>query len=390
MNLKDELVRSRIAIVGHVYATGPGHELEKYLKERVNNLIFIGHPFPHCLDRSSFYRWYKKGKLTREKKAPSFLLPGVLSYLKDIVYTIFWISFSTRYDLYFGINNLNALCGLILKRFRRVKKVIFYTIDYIPKRFKNRLLNRIYHFIDSYCVKKSDYVWNLSSVMVTEREKKGIPKMYREKQITVPIGTDLNVKKVPPDANKKCRITFMGHLREGQGVELLIESLPELIEEIPEIKLILIGGGSLETGLRERVKELDLVDYVEFTGFIKDHSEVQDRLSECSIGIAPYVDDEETYTRYTDPGKPKAYLAAGLPVVITKVPQIAYEIERRKAGIAINYERKELIEAIIKILKSDNLYREYNNNASTLAKKFDWNRIFEETLIQTLGEECDS
>ena len=46
MNLKDELVRSKIAIVGHVYATGLGHELEKYLKSRVSNLIFIGHPFP--------------------------------------------------------------------------------------------------------------------------------------------------------------------------------------------------------------------------------------------------------------------------------------------------------------------------------------------------------
>lgn len=389
MNLRDALVRSKIAIVGHVYATGPGHELEKYLKSRVNSLIFVGHPFPHCLDRRSFYRWYKKGKLIRERKAPSFLLPGVLSYLKDIVYTLFWISFSTRYDFYFGVNNLNAFCGLILKRFRRVKKVIFYTIDYIPKRFNNRGLNKIYHFVDSYCVKRSDYVWNLSSMMIKEREKKGISQKYREKQLTVPIGANLSVKKVPPDANGKCRIAFMGHLREGQGVELLIGSLPELIKKIPEIRLILIGGGPLETGLRKRVEELNLADYVEFTGFIKDHSEVQDRLSECSIGIAPYVDDEETYTRYTDPGKPKAYLAAGLPVVITKVPQIAYEIERWKAGIAINYERKELIEAIVKILKNGNLYREYSNNASTLAKKFDWNRIFEKALTQTLGEEYD-
>ena len=66
------------------------------------------------------------------------------------------------------------------------------------------------------------------------------------------------------------------------------------------------------------------------------------------MGIAPYVPDPNSFTWYADPGKPKVYLGCGIPVIITKVPEVAFEISKRKAGIAINYDSHELSEAIKK------------------------------------------
>lgn len=380
MNLKDNLYRLNVAIVTHIYATGPAHALEKYLKGRVDSLVFIQHPFYYCQKRNSRYTRYEKGKEVRDKKTINWRLAGILYYFKDVFYTLWWLLFSPKCDLYIGVDNLNAFCGLILKRLGKIKKVIFYTIDYIPRRFRNRLLNNIYHFFDSYCVKESDCVWNLSSIMVTEREKRGVSQRYRAKQITVPIGTDLNMPPLPIREIERYTIVYMGHLLEKQGVELLIESLSSLLKNFPQIRLVIIGGGPLESQLRQRVEELGLSAYVEFTGFIEDHREIQERLRKYALGIAPYVDDEETYTRYTDPGKPKVYMATGLPVIITKVPKVAFEIEQRGAGLAINYDQGDLIRAVKRFLLDNALYEKSRQAAIQFARECSWEEIFSQAF----------
>ena len=32
-------------------------------------------------------------------------------------------------------------------------------------------------------------------------------------------------------------IAYMGHLRKGQGLELIVETLPRIVKEIPDVKL---------------------------------------------------------------------------------------------------------------------------------------------------------
>ena len=366
-------------VVSHIFTTGPAQELESYLvRKKIKELRFIGHPFIFAADIRSFYRIYERGHKKKSHKAYPWKLPGVLGYVKDVLYTFLWLIFrKEKYDLYIGVDNLNAFAGLLLRGLGRTRRVFFYTIDYIPKRFENRFLNRLYHWIDSFCVKHCDYIWNLSPVMIAEREKKGVSEKYRGKQITVPIGTDLNVKRIPFKGIDRYAIAFIGHLREGQGVDLLIGLLPEVIKKIPEARLLIIGTGPLENRLKEETKELGLSDHVVFAGYIEDHGEAQNLLSRCAVGIAPYEDNESTYTRYTDPGKPKVYLAAGLPVIITKVSQVAYDIDRRKAGIAINYDRNDAVKAVVNILSDEKKLIEYKRNALEFADEFEWPAIFE-------------
>lgn len=383
MNLKNKLRDLNIAIVSHIYAHGPPLELENYLRSRVRSLIFVGHPFSFAEDVRSFYRIYKNGELIKEKRVYPWRFPDIILYLKDVFFTLLWILRFQRCDLYIGANNLNALCGLCLKRLGHVKRVVFYTIDYIPKRFENKILNWIYHWVDRFCIKHCDYVWNLSSVMVARRELSGVNPKYRRKQITVPIGTNSKVKRLHFAEINRYDIAFMGHLREGQGVELLIQAMPEIIEQIPQVRLVVIGGGPLEEKLKRQADELGLKNNIEFNGFIEDHAEVENRLAKCAVGIAPYVDDEKTYTRYTDPGKPKVYLSAGLPVIITKVPQVAYQIDQAKAGLAIDYDKEQLVRAVNTLLAPGNLLRIYRCNALEFARKFEWTKIFRRALRST-------
>jgi len=107
-------------------------------------------------------------------------------------------------------------------------------------------------------------------------------------------------------------------------------------------------------------------------------------LSYCALGIAPYVDSEDNYVRYTDPGKVKAYLAAGLPLIITRVPAIALEIKRRKCGVVINYNKHQLADAVVKLLSNKTTLINYRKNAYNMGKEYRWHRIFDKALKETL------
>lgn len=374
----------KIAIVTHVYATGPSFSLEEYLIPRVNTLILVGHPFAYTKDTRSFLRVYKKGKLISEKKFIAWRGPGTIFYIKDVLLTFWWLMDVKSLDYFFGVDNLNAFVGNILKSFGKVKKTVFYTIDYVPNRFENKLLNNIYHFLDRLAVKKSDCVWNLSSIMTAEREKRGVSTEYRSKQIVVPVGTE-NVRHAISKKTREYNIAHMGHIIKKQGVQLLIEAIPYIVKKVPKFHLDIIGGGDYENTIKKIVKRLKVSKYVTFHGFIKEHSDVEKLLDECELGVAPYTDTPDNYVRYTDPGKVKAYLAAGLPVIITKVPEIYRYIDKSQCGISVNYKSQELADGISSLLLDRQKLMLYRKNAILVAKRFTWDKIFQKAFQQTIS-----
>lgn len=371
------LANKKVAIISHVYAPGPPHELEAYLKDKVKELFFIAHPLSFVKDRPSRYRRYVAGKLVEDREGRLWRLSELARYAKDFIANLYLIGRESPFDLIVALDNLNAASAIWLRAAGKTKQVVFYTIDYIPKRFQNRLLNNIYHRLDNYCVRRANYVWNLSPVMTEMRQRKGIERRYRAKQLIVPIGTHI----LPAETKKKDPnlIVFMGHLRPGQGVELLLEAMPLVLAKNPKLKLRLIGGGPLEAEVKKQITALRLGKSVELTGFVPSNEAMRAALLEGTIAVAPYVDDDTTFTRFTDPGKPKEYLAAGLPVIITRVPKFAETIEARKAGLAIDYDKHQLASAILKLLGSKDL-NQYQANARQLASESTWDKVFNQAF----------
>ena len=372
----EKIKDSDVVIVTHFRTTGPMDDLEGYLKDKVKTLMFIGHPFYYTKEIRSFYRLHNYGKLIKENKAKTWKLPEFCMYLKDVIYTLFWIIKSKkRFNLFFGADPLNAFTGILFKKIKRINIVVFYTIDYIPHRFKNRILNMLYHRLDTYCVRHSDQIWNLSRRMAEERVRKGI--FDDGKQIVVPIGIHYSrIKRLPIEQINRKQVVYLGHLRKGQGLELILNALPKVIEKTPNVKLVIIGSGPLEKKLKTLSNELMIEENIEFKGFIEDHQNVEEILTRCAIGLAPYETNPDSYTQYTDPSKPKQYLACGLPLIITRVPQIAEKIEKNCMGIVINYSEDELSEAVIKLLTDDKTYETYRKNAIKFASSLDLNSIF--------------
>lgn len=385
--IQAKLRNLNVAIVTHTRTAGLSQFLKDWLLTKTNKLAFIGHPLYPSFESNSSMEIYEKGALKKTYKSPFILKSGILLYMKDAFFTFFYfLKQGEAVDIAIGVDNLNTSVLLLLKRMKRIRKVIYHTVDYVPNRFSNKLLNNIYHVFDRWCCYNADIVWNSSGRMNEGRIKRGFEKAKIVKTIITPDGSNFDPKKKLSFSKiERKLVVFLGHLRERLGLKLLIEAFVDVVSSINDAKLLIIGDGPLLNSLKNLTKKLKISRNVEFTGFIEKHSDVDERLRKGAIGIAMFEPVKDSYEYYSDAGKPKVYLAAGLPVVITRVPEIADEIDVKKAGFVIPYRKEELSKTIITLLKDDKLYMKYRENAIDLSKEYIWNNIFYKAFDQSLA-----
>lgn len=385
-----------ILILRHFYARGdstggPPEDLRDFLLPRVRRIVYVEHPFPYNRrlkeDTRSVVTLYEKGVKKKEYYFLPWRGPDILFYLKDIIVTQgFLLRAKRRFDLCIALDNLNTLTVLPWRKLGLIRKLVYYTIDFNPLRFENCLLNFTYHKIDRLCCYQADHLWNLSLKMMEGRKEKGLDLNRSAPSISVPMGSQLSrIARLPMGKIERHTLAYVGHLSEKQGVQLILQALPDIRRVVPDAKLVIVGKGEYESELRTLTRQLGIENIVDFRGFIRDHRKVEAVLCRCAIGLAPYVPDEKNFVFYTDPGKPKLYLGCGLPVVITRFPAIADEIEREGAGIAIKYEEESLKQALIRLLTNDRFYATCRQRAITFSKMFDTEHILSQALEETLS-----
>lgn len=378
------LVDKKITIATHQMLYGSAHALRDYfLNKKINILLFIGHPL--VMQRSSSFILYKEGREINKMVVNRSKNIGLLDYGVDLIYTAWWVFRQKQTcDIFVGVDGLNCLAGLFLKKIGKVKKVIFYSIDFSPVRFKNTIINYIYHKIEHLCVTAADECWNVSPRIAEGREKflQISSKKYRQKVVPIGIWND-KIKKTPFGKIRKHQLLFVGHLLEKQGVQKVLEAVPLVVKKIPDFKFLIVGGGEHQDVLRKISVRLGIQKYVEFMGWVKDRNVIDAIMGQSACAVASYKPEEKqryNFTYYADPTKIKDYLAAGLPVILTDVPYNTKEIERKKCGIVVRYEKEDIANAIITFLKSDKTLKEYRKNALMYAKEFDWEKIFDKAL----------
>jgi len=376
---------SRLKVVEaqhHIFAYGPTHALASYLEERVANFLYILHPFREHRHRSSEAAFYRKGRLLYRTRFGQLIAPDIVLYIKDLLVTFLATARSgLKFDLFMGADCLNAFAGLILKKFLFVRKVVLFEIDFSPRRFENTLLNLLYHFLDLFCSKKVDIIWSQTNRIAKAKITQGIP---ATEIIVVPQGAlPYGMRLLHAKTRNRNRIVFLGNLTREKGFELLIETMDELRNTMPLIEVIVIGTGPHQASLRDEVKRRGIANHFRFLGYVKDNSEIIQIISSCGIGVAPYVPGENEFSTYGDPGKVKLYLACGLPVILTRVPEFADVVEKFGAGIVIDYSKDSLKQALLRFITDHEFYLTCSANALDLASRYDYSCIFHDSLTKT-------
>jgi len=369
------------------FAWGATHMLANFLRQKCVFFMYFQHPFEHfrfCGPRISIY---SSGKELKTIELPSFRAPLPLLFLRDLTVTLLCvIGIKKRFHLYVGADPLNAFAGIVLRSMRLVSKTVFYAIDWSPHRFQNKLANSLYHFLLKWVAKRCDFVWSTSDGIAHALARVGVSK---QKVSVVPPGVDFDETRTYAKSSpvERSSLVFIGNLAHEKGLQLVIEAMPTLRQICPSATVKIIGTGPYEKALRERARLLEPTA-VKFLGHLRNRDEALHLIAQCAIGLATYVPSRHSYSTFAFPGKVIEYMACGLPVIATRTQKFMEQIENNRAGILINYDKKEFVEVAVSLIRDDVLYQQLKTNALKLASQFDYRAIFSKALDQIhLGSE---
>ncbi len=101
-------------------------------------------------------------------------------------------------------------------------------------------------------------------------------------------------------------VGFIGSFYAYEGIELLLDVVPRLVEQMPGIQVLLVGGGPTEQALKAQVKRLGIGDRVQFTGRVP-HDQVDRYYS--LIDVSVYARHSQRITELVTPLKPLESMA---------------------------------------------------------------------------------
>ena len=98
------------------------------------------------------------------------------------------------------------------------------------------------------------------------------------------------------------------------------------------------------------------------------------------MAAAPYTDDADSFTRWADPGKLKAYLGAGLPIVMTSTPPIAPQLEAAGSALLVQPDAGSVAAGLAKVLQDPSLWSSMHTASLAEVAQYDWPAVLTEAL----------
>lgn len=183
-------------------------------------------------------------------------------------------------------------------------------------------------------------------------------------------------------------ISTMGRLTHAKGQWHLIRAFSEVLKEIPDAKLYILGDGELKDFLQTLTRKLNIEEHVQFCGFCENpfatvaktdifvfpslYEGFGNALVEAmSCGVPCIASDFQFGAReifqlhpdITERCKKIEYLDYGILCPICSYEQNDY-------SKALENGERELKEAIVELYKNDALRKEYSDKAIAGAKRF--------------------
>jgi glycosyltransferase involved in cell wall biosynthesis len=226
---------------------------------------------------------------------------------------------------------------------------------------QHSLKRKIVHLIDriSYCL--SDHVLPVTLKIAEDLHRiDGLP---WNRMTVLPSGTNTDLfrfldktsccKKLKFDPTKKY-VGFIGTFLYHQGIDVLIDSAPLIIQQRSDVSFLLVGDGQMRTKWERRVNEMGLKNHFIFTGHVP-YKNVPYYCGIMNICVAPFLNEAGECS----PVKVFDYLACGKPVVMSDVAETGKIFEDSGAVSLVSCEDEvSLARSILQLLENELLRAE--------------------------------
>jgi glycosyltransferase involved in cell wall biosynthesis len=206
----------------------------------------------------------------------------------------------------------------------------------------------------------------------------------KDKVHVIPNGIDpnkfvtKNLTSYSMDIDRPFTIGFVGTLKPWHGLSDLIDAFYFLQRTHQEARLEIVGDGPEKNSLIQKIFSKGLQDSVKLTGAVPP-AKIPSILSSWDFAVAPYPKLPDFYF---SPLKVYEYMAAGLPVVASKIGQIKNVIKHEENGLLIPPGDIISMAANFEKLYEDPTLRVRLGNAAraTVQKSHTWEGVVDQVL----------
>ena len=336
-----------------------GYECPRYDVEKINqmpckvNVVLRNKQY--LGKQSNIFR-----KLKRERLVQKAICDAIVAEKPDIIHA----------------NDLDALIPAYMAKKVLNCKVIFDSHEIYTE--NNYLINkRLYaaylRIIEKHICKRIDKV-----ICVSNAAADYLAKRYNIDKPMVVTNCSLKEEQfISEEKHDGFEVLNHGQYYAGRGYDIMVEACP-LLKDYPEIKLALRGFGSLEESLRERAKELEAENIIFYPKVL-----VQELIPEASKSMVGVAITEGTCINFevSVSNKLFEYASAGLPVIMSDIPEHRYLNDKYKFGIIIEDNKPETFaDAVIKFYTDKEFYQQCSENAKKLSNEVNWENEFGKLL----------
>jgi len=216
-----------------------------------------------------------------------------------------------------------------------------------------------------------------ATIAFSEYEKKKLKRLGANNIVVVPHGVDLKVFNKSPERDIKevydteHLVLSVGMLDYRKGHDVGIRAFKYVLKEIPDAKLLIVGGkfsgDRYPTFLKKLVYKEGLTKNVLFLGYASRDFLIDAYLT-SSVFALP--------TRFECFGIVFIEaMAASLPIITTKIPPLTEIIGDGEGGILVNFDPKKLSEKIILLLQDRKMAKKLGNEGrKRVEERFDLSR----------------
>lgn len=300
-------------------------------------------------------------KLARERAREKDICDAIVAYKPDVIHA----------------NDLNALipayraskilkCGLIFDS-HEICVENFYTGGH-------KMYAAMLKMKERHIVKRVDKM-----ICVSHAAAEYFAKEYKIPTPTVITNCSLKAEQCLSDEkNEGFEILNHGQFYEGRGYDIMANTC-ELLKDYPEIKLAVRGFGRIENALRQTVAECSNPEQFVFYPKVTVQ-ELIPMASRSHVGVA-ITEAICLNFKLSVSNKLFEYASAGLPVIMSDIPEHRYLNEKYQFGIIISENTpKAFAEAVIKLYTDKELYARCVENAKKLSDEVNWENEFAQLI----------
>ena len=278
------------------------------------------------------------------------------------------------------VRQMNSFLPLLIARLYRTPSVFEIPNDPFLAYESRKFIRRIFEKLTD----KVAMALSNSIVVLSEWSKKRLSDIGRitlSKIFVTPSGTDTNLFK-PLDKVQSCKeigldpslfyIGFAGSFFQYQGIDILIQSAPLILDKYPTSKFLLVGDGPMLTEWMKDVLSKGLKDSFIFTNRVP-YTEVHKYIGAMDICVAPHHQD----TNQASPVKIFDYMACGRPIVASDIEVVREIIGDSKCARMVSPDNPDdLAKALISLIEDIKVREDMGKNGREYAvEHYDRERI---------------